>query len=164
MAASSGLSGANDRTATAVQGQASVAQRSPTSSGRDLLAGQPRATTAQMTLARPAALPSAQPVAVGAAPTVARSVTSGVPGPTFQASPAAAPAATAGPAFGPTATAVVQRIDGNPPPVTQPRSAAKRSDDELDELAGALFGRFRNRLRNEYIYEREAKGLTFDQS
>ena len=35
---------------------------------------------------------------------------------------------------------------------------------ELDELARALFGRFRNRLRNEFIYEREAKGLTFDHS
>jgi len=63
----------------------------------------------------------------------------------------------------PTATAVVQRVDGAapPPPV---EGSGGHSDDELDELARALFGRIRNRLRREYIYEREAKGLTFDNS
>jgi hypothetical protein len=35
---------------------------------------------------------------------------------------------------------------------------------ELDELARKLFGRLQNRLRAEYIYEREAKGLIFDNS
>jgi hypothetical protein len=66
--------------------------------------------------------------------------------------------------FGPTATPVVQRIDGSPPPAPDPTGGAEHSDEELDELARSLFGRLRNRLRNEYIYEREAKGLTFDHS
>ena len=46
-----------------------------------------------------------------------------------------------------------------------PGGAVRRqghSDTELDELARALFGRFRTHLRAEVIHEREAKGLTFD--
>jgi hypothetical protein len=58
------------------------------------------------------------------------------------------------------ATAVVQRVDGAAPPPPSPRPG--HTDDELDELARALFGRFRNRLRTEYIHEREARGRTFD--
>jgi hypothetical protein len=69
-----------------------------------------------------------------------------------------------GPTFGPTATPVIQRIDGSAPAPAEPRGASERSDDELDELARSLFGRLRVHLRNEYIYEREAKGLTFDNS
>ncbi len=63
--------------------------------------------------------------------------------------------------IGPTMSAVVQRVDGAAPPAPT-EAAAGHSEDELDELARALFGRFRNRLRHEYIYEREAKGLAFD--
>jgi len=59
------------------------------------------------------------------------------------------------------ATPVVQRVDGAAP--TTPAEGSKgHSETELDELARALFGRLRTRLRNEVIYEREAKGLTFD--
>jgi hypothetical protein len=36
------------------------------------------------------------------------------------------------------------------------------SERDLDELAQALFGRIRGRLRSDLIYDREAKGLTFD--
>ncbi len=36
------------------------------------------------------------------------------------------------------------------------------SEKDLDELAQALFGRIRGRLRSDLIYDREAKGLTFD--
>lgn len=62
------------------------------------------------------------------------------------------------PAF--TATPVVQRIDGRAP---EPAGGdEEHSDAELDELAGALFGRIRSRLRAEVIHEREARGLTFD--
>jgi hypothetical protein len=77
--------------------------------------------------------------------------------------PVAAPsvqASTAAPVLAPTATAIVQRVDGAAP--TPPPESDGHSDSELDELARKLFGRFQNRLRAEYIYEREAKGLTFD--
>jgi hypothetical protein len=98
------------------------------------------------------------------APTVARSIIAAT-GSAAGSSPIGAQQ-TAAPdqavaMFEPAATAVVQRVDGAAPPPPSER-AAGHSDDELDELAGALFGRFRNRLRHEYIYEREAKGLTFD--
>jgi hypothetical protein len=66
-----------------------------------------------------------------------------------------------GSTIGPTMSAVVQRVDGAAPPAPT-EAAVGHSEDELDELARALFGRFRNRLRHEYIYEREAKGLAFD--
>lgn len=64
------------------------------------------------------------------------------------------------PVLAPTATAIVQRVDGAAP--VPPPADEGRSDHELDELARKLFGRFQNRLRAELIYEREAKGLTFD--
>jgi hypothetical protein len=70
--------------------------------------------------------------------------------------------APAAPVLGPTATPIIQRIDGSAP--TPPASADEKSDRELDELARAIFGRLRTRLRSEYIFEREAKGLTFDNS
>lgn len=85
-----------------------------------------------------------------------------IPGPSIQSTAIAAPASPP-PVFGPTASVVVQRVDGSAPAAPPPTSA-ERSDGELDELARQLFGRFRSRLRNEYIYEREAKGLTFDNS
>jgi hypothetical protein len=58
-------------------------------------------------------------------------------------------------------TPVIQRIDGSAP-APQPAAGGTRSDKELDELAQALFGRLRTRLRTEVIHEREARGLGFD--
>ncbi|MBI2782336.1 MAG: hypothetical protein HYX55_11155 [Chloroflexi bacterium] len=40
--------------------------------------------------------------------------------------------------------------------------SGSHSERDLDELAQALFGRIRGRLRSDLIYDREAKGLTFD--
>ncbi len=88
------------------------------------------------------------------------------PGTAASGSPAGMPAIQATrietgpglPAF--TTTPVVQRIDGTAP--TTSADAEERSDAELDELAGALFGRIRAHLRSEVIHEREARGLTFD--
>ena len=118
-----------------------------------------------MTLARSPA-PAAQP-APGFAPPGGASaggyIVANVPGPSVQTSPAGAGQPPVQPApFGPTATPVIQRIDTTAPPPAPTRSSQKHSDDELDDLARALFGRIRTRLRNEYIDEREAKGLTFD--
>ncbi len=58
-----------------------------------------------------------------------------------------------------TAVPVVQRVDGAAPAAPAEEG---QSDSELDELAQALFGRIRGRLRAEVIHEREARGLTFD--
>jgi len=58
---------------------------------------------------------------------------------------------------------VVQRVAGSAPaPAGDGSGRGKHSDRELDELARAIFGRIRGRIRNELIYDREAKGLTFD--
>lgn len=98
-----------------------------------------------------------------------------------QTSPAPASAAFAGPHLGAPAGATVQR-DGtvalaaptppapggqaNPASPAGPSGAGSgsgsHSERDLDELAQALFGRIRGRLRNDLIYDREAKGLTFD--
>ncbi len=59
-------------------------------------------------------------------------------------------------------TPVIQRIDGSAPPTQSGPGGGARSDKELDELAQALFGRLRTRLRTEVIHEREARGLGFD--
>jgi hypothetical protein len=59
-------------------------------------------------------------------------------------------------------TPVIQRIDGSAPAAQAEGQGGARSDKELDELAQALFGRFRTRLRTEVIHEREARGLGFD--
>jgi hypothetical protein len=117
-----------------------------------------------MTLARPAgpAAFSASGPSGGGSSTVSRSIATDSSGPNVQTMSADPP--VQGPTFGPTATPIVQRIDGSPPPASNASGGSERSDEELDELARSLFGRFRNRLRSEYIYEREAKGLTFDQS
>lgn len=40
--------------------------------------------------------------------------------------------------------------------------SSSHSERDLDELAQALFGRIRGRIRSDLIYDREAKGLTFD--
>jgi hypothetical protein len=93
------------------------------------------------------------------APTVARIVAgpaSPATQPTVQTSPASVGGSTAG-AF--TATPIVQRVDGAAPAAP---SEEGRSESELDELARALFGRFRTHLRAEVIHEREARGLSFD--
>jgi hypothetical protein len=59
-------------------------------------------------------------------------------------------------------TPVIQRIDGSAPAPQPGPGGGARSDKELDELAQALFGRLRTRLRTEVIHEREARGLGFD--
>jgi hypothetical protein len=55
----------------------------------------------------------------------------------------------------------VQREEASAPVAPMAGSGAP-SERDLDELAQALFGRIRGRLRNDLIYDREAKGLTFD--
>jgi hypothetical protein len=61
------------------------------------------------------------------------------------------------------ATPVVQRVEGSAPGLPRDGgSLGTPTERELDELAGALFGRFRTRLRSELIHDREARGLTFD--
>jgi hypothetical protein len=50
---------------------------------------------------------------------------------------------------------------GGPAAPSGPASSG-HSEKDLDELAQALFGRIRGRLRSDLIYDREAKGLTFD--
>jgi hypothetical protein len=113
-----------------------------------------------MALARPAATGSSAAGSSVDLPVVSRALVPAAPEVTPSTS---APSAPSAPVLAPTATPVIQRIDTSASPTPDDTSGA-RSDDELDELARALFGRFRNRLRNEYIFEREAKGLTFDQS
>ncbi len=160
-------------TGPAVQRQASGALHFPTASRTDRSpawgsSGTPRRSegaAAPMTLVRPA-VPAAQAAPwqeATATPSIARSIVSEVPAPSVQTSPLAV-GMVQGPVFGPTATPVVQRIDNTPPPAPETRGGSEHSDDELDQLARSLFGRLRTHLRNEYIYEREAKGLTFDQS
>ncbi|HUG30925.1 MAG TPA: hypothetical protein VMQ65_10485 [Candidatus Limnocylindria bacterium] len=124
----------------------------------------------------PSALP--QPVGVGSrhGATVATSViesaavaptpSSGrvIGGPVVQTSPAGSPApaapAVAASSFG--SPAVVQREEGSAPAAPAPGGSGIPSERDLDELAQALFGRIRGRLRSDLIYDREAKGLTFD--
>jgi hypothetical protein len=74
--------------------------------------------------------------------------------------------ATSGPAPAPQmpggGQAVVQREEGSAPAAPVQAGAAAPSERDLDELAQALFGRIRGRLRSDLIHDREAKGLTFD--
>ena len=84
------------------------------------------------------------------------------PEPVVQTSPATP--TTTGPApstFGGQAPAVQREESSAPAAVAAPATSAP-SERDLDELAQALFGRIRGRLRNDLIYDREAKGLTFD--
>jgi hypothetical protein len=98
-------------------------------------------------------------------PTIARSIVAdtGASGSGVTSAPSGARAGQADvqATLGPTMQAIVQRVDGAAPPAPSEQTGGQ-SDDELDELARALFGRLRDRLRREYIYDREAKGLTFD--
>jgi hypothetical protein len=114
---------------------------------------QPRAATAAPVLRtppRPAAPALSQPSATGEP----SGIVAAAPTPTVQPLPQAASV------LAPTATAVVQRVDGAAPPA--PTESEGHSESDLDDLARKLFGRFQNRLRAELIYEREAKGLSFD--
>ena len=76
------------------------------------------------------------------------------------APPAAQQLPQPAPVLAPAATPVVQRVDGVAAP--PPPESEGQSESDLDDLARKLFGRIRNRLRAELIYEREAKGLSFD--
>jgi hypothetical protein len=112
---------------------------------------------------RPAAMPLARTPAPAAAatpePTVSRSIVAAPSQPpTVQTTSAGEP----GPVLAPTATPIVQRVDGAAPATPEAPAAGGQSDEELDVLAKAIFGRIRNRLRSDLIHEREAKGLTFD--
>ena len=79
--------------------------------------------------------------------------------------PGAAPTGAAGAWPMPGAGPSVQRAEESAPspvtPATRDQSAT-RSERDLDELAQALFGRIRGRIRSELIHDREAMGLTFD--
>jgi hypothetical protein len=123
-------------------------QRTPASPSRQ---------SARPALARP-------PAAAPPSPVVAPPAQAAQPPLGIVAGPPAAPAVQAlpqsAPLVGPTATAVVQRIDGAAP--AAPVESEGHSESDLDDLARKLYGRFQNRLRAELIYEREAKGLTFD--
>ena len=57
---------------------------------------------------------------------------------------------------------VIQRLEDDGVPAGGSGRDGGRSEGELDELAQALFGRFRTRIRAEVIHEREALGLGFD--
>ncbi|HSL32411.1 MAG TPA: hypothetical protein VK871_02105 [Candidatus Limnocylindrales bacterium] len=125
--------------------------------GLQRIPASPPRQTARPALARPAvAAPSSPLVAHPAQPAQpALGIVAGPPaGPAVQALPQSAPLVA------PVATAVVQRIDGAAP--AAPVESEGQSEGDLDDLARKLFGRFQNRLRAELIYEREAKGLTFD--
>jgi hypothetical protein len=85
-------------------------------------------------------------------------------GPTVQTSRAQGGAATTS-----TPTPTVQRDGGTSTASASPGAAAPasgkdaaRSERELDELARALFGRIRTRLRSDLLQDREAAGFTFD--
>jgi hypothetical protein len=152
-AAFGGWSGSAEaaRFASPRSGAAFGLQRSPAT-------GAPAARTAAPILARPHATASA-PAASSPLPLPFPAASQGIvagpsPAPTVQA--LAQPA----PVLAPTATALVQRVDGAAP--APPSESDGQSESELDELAKKLFRRFQNRLRAELIYEREAKGLTFD--
>ncbi len=114
-----------------------------------------------LALARPQAASAGQaaaPVTVSA-PTVAR-IVAGPASPATQPTVQTSTASTGGSAAGAfTATPIVQRVEGAAPAAP---SGDGRSESELDELARALFGRFRTHLRAEVIHEREARGLSFD--
>ena len=121
-------------------------------------AAEPSLNLARSTM--PATAPVTQPASSSQAAPVQR----------FVAAPASGPAAAAvqttrpGPSAVPdiSVTPVIQRIDGSAPTPQAGRGEGARSDRELDELAQALFGRLRTRLRTEVIQEREARGLGFD--
>jgi hypothetical protein len=112
---------------------------------------------APLHLARPAATASGADAAAAAHAADAARATGGAPAPTVQAS---RPGASSVPDI--SVRPVVQRIDGGAPASQAGGQGGPGSDKELDELAQALFGRIRSRLRSEVIQEREARGLGFD--
>ena len=148
-------------------GQAATAVRSaPVASPGQRVATQatrpsplPQPAGAGMRVASSAVAPSEAPIGATAPTTSGRVI---APEPVVQTSPATAPAPGPAPASPFGSSAVVQREEGSAPAApAQPASGAP-SERDLDELAQALFGRIRGRLRNDLIYDREAKGLTFD--
>lgn len=150
----------NERSASAGDaGLPAVQRRMPqgfSSARRSAPAGDPamqRATRPSLPLVRPS-VPDAAPVSQANAAAAGF----GQPVPTLQT---ALSNAARGPVLAPTATPVVQRVDGAAP-VDAEAPEQQRSERDLDELARALFGRIRGQLRSELIHEREAKGLTFD--
>lgn len=144
--------------ATDAFGGATVLQRSAAASGRPVPAGPAaRGASAPLSLARPPA------AAHGASAPAAGHAGDTAPGPGAAAAPVVQ-ATRAGASGVPDITVrpVVQRIDGSAPPPPAGGQGGATSDKELDELAQALFGRIRTRLRSEVIQEREARGLGFD--
>lgn len=147
---------------TAVQGSPIVARSAlpPSTAGRGGT-WQPARSGVEpaLDLARVGAPAAGSPApSPGAGPPAQRAIepTAGSPAPAVQAT-------RPGPSSVPdiSVTPVIQRIDGSAP-TSQPGPGGARSDKELDELAQALFGRLRTRLRTEVIHEREARGLGFD--
>lgn len=87
--------------------------------------------------------------------------------PVVQTTPANGANAAFGPSLAPPplGAVTVQRAEQTSPTPVPPAGtdqSAPRSERDLDELAQALFGRIRGRIRSELIHDREAKGLTFD--
>jgi hypothetical protein len=113
-----------------------------------------------------AATVSQATIAVGSdsSPGPRRSITSDPVVQTIPA-PGAAPTGSPGAWPMPSAGPSVQRAaESAPRPVTPaaPDQSATHSERDLDELAQALFGRIRGRIRSELLHDREAMGLTFD--
>ena len=131
------------------------AQRSPSAPGAPLAysTSMSSRSTAQPDLALASRTPGAVPVRTPEAPNVQLLAT-----PTPPPSPGAGQGAGTSAVPGNT---VVDRIDGAAPEAPA-ETGGGRSDRELEELAQALFGRLRRRLRTELIHDREAKGLSFD--
>ncbi len=122
-----------------------------------------RASEPSLNLAR-ASAPAAAPITPPASSSPGAPVQRFVAAPPSSAGAATVQTTRPGPSTVPdiSVTPVIQRIDGSAPTPQTGRPGGARSDRELDELAQALFGRLRTRLRTEVIQEREARGLGFD--
>lgn len=84
------------------------------------------------------------------------------PEPVVQTSPATPTLPGLAPSSSGGQAPAVQREEASAPAAPAAAATGAPSERDLDELAQALFGRIRGRLRNDLIYDREAKGLTFD--